>query len=364
MEFFEIIRERIGNRKAVMPVFGDAESMVTAALLLRVLPSDKVHFIHIDHGLLRHGEGAEIRKTLKSLGAKNIICVNAENGFLTATAAKSGRIVGPLAKTNDPYEKRFIIEEAIKRTFFKVAESIGDDAVIVGVNGIGKPIITFERGILAKLVKDLGIRGKLLRQPFPLPALAVRILCNDAVIAVTTEQRECLYSVVDSFEKGYSSRLVPIRTVGIRDGKRSYKSMALICSKGIDSNFEIARKIADAVHRELGYINRVVLRIDSDAPAEPYHDRTLHICREAADILREADAIVAEELESSKATQFFAVLIPLVEDKSKLCSVAIRAVVTDDFKTADVAMPGEDVSIDALRRAVEKSKNILVIKLT
>ncbi len=354
----DAIRKRIVARAAML-VFCDAESMVKASALMQALTPQNVYFIHIDHGLLRKNEKSIVISELKRLGAVNIISIDAESDFLIATADFDGRVIGPLSNARDPYEKRHIMGCAISQTFLRAVNDIGGDVVAVGMHGIGNEVVEIGANEVKRLSSELLLSAEITRQPFPAPALSVRVICNESVIALTTEQREALYSVVNRFGAGYASRLVPIRTVGVREGVRSYKSIALICKDGIDSDFEEVVEISRTVLDELKYINRVVLRIDSSEHAKSYHDRSLRICREAADSLRVADAIVADKLCDSKATQFFAVLVPFVHDKSKQFSVAIRAVVTDDFKTADAAIPGVHVSKEALFEAVKEIKQKL-----
>ena len=83
------------------------------------------------------------------------------------------------------------------------------------------------------------------RQPFPGPGLGVRLLCNDSAVVVTTEQRDNLTAFIDQIGKGkYTSKIAPIRSVGVQGDNRSYKSLAVLCGKGIQSDFQEAFEIA------------------------------------------------------------------------------------------------------------------------
>ncbi|MBQ6893439.1 MAG: GMP synthase (glutamine-hydrolyzing), partial [Clostridia bacterium] len=68
------IKEISAGRAVVLPVFGDAESMATAYLAVKALGGDKVNAVHIDHGMLRHGETKAVRASLERIGVGNIIC--------------------------------------------------------------------------------------------------------------------------------------------------------------------------------------------------------------------------------------------------------------------------------------------------
>lgn len=354
----ETIKQQVGTKNAAVPVFGDAESLAAAAVILKALPCDKVYFIHIDHGLLRLSESEYIFKALKALGAEHIIRINAETEFLTATANADGKIIGPLSNTFDPICKRKLMSVTLKKVFDRAAMEIGD-AVKIGIHDMCDFVFSLDKEAVRELTEGKGINSMLLRQPFPTPALAVRILCNESVIALTTEQRQRLADAVSAFGNEYSSRLLPIRTVGIVDGVRSYKSMAMLCAKGCDSDFETVAEISKKVHRTLPFISRTLLRVDSDEPSVPCHDRALCINRESARVLRLADEIVATGFESTPAVQFFAVLVPVVVDKSKDFSVIIRAVLTEDFKTAAAAVPGKDFPKEVLASVTSRIKERL-----
>ena len=86
------------------------------------------------------------------------------------------------------------------------------------------------------------------------------------------------------------------------------------------------------------------------------HSDGLHVCREAADILREADAAVTSNIMNPKIAQCFAVLFPLSCSEGKRYAIAIRAVVTSDFMTARSAIPGADFPMEALDRTVDEIK--------
>ena len=193
------------------------------------------------------------------------------------------------------------------------------------------------------------------RQPFPGPGLGVRLLCNDSAVVVTTEQRDNLTAFIDQIGKGkYTSKIAPIRSVGVQGDNRSYKSLAVLCGKGIQSDFEEAFEIAKAIPNNLPFINRVAYRIDSDAPCTTLHCGPMHVCHETADLLREADAIVTDGLMNPKIAQCFAVLIPLSSNLTQKYSVVVRAVVTNDYMTAQAARPYKHFAVEALD-AVTKS---------
>ena len=91
-----------------------------------------------------------------------------------------------------------------------------------------------------------------------------------------------------------------------------------------------------------------------------------NITKEKADLLREADAIFREELESAnvKSSQYFAVLCDtksvgvMGDARTYGYTVALRAVTTDDFMTADWTRVPYDVLENASRRITNEVKGI------
>lgn len=355
----DTLKQQIGTKKAAVPIFGDAESIAAAAVILKALGAENVHYIHIDHGLLRSYESEYVYDALCHIGAKNIIRISAEADFSTATAVFEKKVIGPLANTYNPIHKRVLMNTTLEKFFRRSANEISKDAVLVGIYDYCDIKFSLNSKDVKALTENLGINEMLIRQPFPTPALAVRIICNDSVIALTTEQRQLLSECVSSFGNEYTAKLLPIRTVGIKNGKRSYTGMAMICADACNSDFATVQKIATNVHNTLPFISRCALRVDSNAPAALCHDRPLSLSRDAINAVRVANDVVEKAFAKTSAVQFFAVLIPIVIDKSKNFSVIIRAVLTGDFKTASAAIPGIDFPLEVLKNASAEIKKVL-----
>lgn len=362
MEFIlDAIRKKAAGRAVAMPVFGDAESLATLALCVKALSKERVFCVHIDHGMLRKNEAAKIKNFIKNLGIENAAFVKCDTAFLISTTKTSdSKIVGPLSSVCIPAEKREIILSAMNRVYEDAAAGFGvDDLYVTGMHTVGGESIATVGINAADIAREAGADESLLRQPFPMQAFAIRMLCHKSVIALTTEQREAVLNTAHSICDSVSARLVPLRSVGIRDGVRSYKSMALLADKGADSDFEKLFDIAVKFDEKLPFVNRVVCRVDSDLHEYPYHCSPLHLCKEGFDILRTADVIVAEEFDKTPAAQFFAVLLPIVADTRKHYSIVIRAVSTSDFKTARALVPGKDFPKDLLKVAARRIKEAL-----
>ena len=357
-----IIANKVMGRTVVLPVFGDAESMATIFLAAKAVSPEKVFAICIDHGMLRKNEVTKISSFLKNLGVAFTVA-KAEYSFLISTTKNSaGKIIGPLSVTYNPSDKRDLIIATLNKNYYSVVDDTflnNNDVFVAGIHGIGGEQLVELRDKAVSIAREAGADEMFLRQPFPQSALAIRMLCNDSVIALTTEQRIKLDDLVSECSVAFSTRLVPLRTVGICDGVRTYKSMALLSNSGVESDFSMASYIACEIDKTLPYINRVVCRIDSSEHSCVYHFRPMHICKEGINVLREADAIVAEEFHKTGAAQFFAVLIPLVADTQKRFSIVVRAVSTSDYKTATALVPGKDFSLEVLENTVARIKETL-----
>ena len=358
--FINKVRELSAGKAVVLPAFGDAESMATAYVAVKALGGDKVSAVHIDHGMLRRGEAKAVRASLSKIGVGNIISVSLDKFFLISSVkTDDGRVIGPLSTVCDPDEKRVLVSTAIEREYKRIVdERFGDSVFRLGVHSVGGASIGIDN-CAAKIAKEAGADEFLICQPFPLQALSIRMLCNDSAIAVTTEQRTALDNTVSVYGGQFKAKLIPFRSVGVRDGVRSYRSMAVLSGGGTDKAFYIASQISANIDKKLPFINRVLFRADSDEKATTFHGGPMHISKDTLDALRTADAIVAEEFACTKAAQFFAVLLPFVADKSKRYSVGIRAVDTADYTTATALVPGVDFDINILKKTAARIKDAL-----
>ena len=300
------IREIIGDSSAIVGVSGGVDSTVAAVLVHRAI-GNRLHPIMVDHGLLRHREVESVVEPLRELGI-DVSVVNAQDRFLSK-----------LSGVTDPELKRKIIGEEFIRVFedearkykdvsFLVQGTIYPDVIESGRQGDEKSghLVKTHHNVgglpediqfelvepLRDLYKDevkivgecLGVPKDLLfRHAFPGPGLAVRVLGE-----VTREKLEIVrraQHVLDQEIKhaGWYDKLwqcfcvLPdVKTVGVRDGSRTYGYMigirAVISSDAMtaqwapipyDSLDSMATKIIDEVEQ----VNRVVYDITSKPPA-------------------------------------------------------------------------------------------------
>lgn len=297
------IREKVGDKKALLALSGGVDSSVAAALMHKAI-GDNLTCIFVDHGLLRKDEGDQVEEIFKNRFKMNFIRVNAQK-----------RYMDKLNGVSEPEKKRKIIGEEFIRVFEEEAKKLGKieylvqgtiypDVVESGTNGSavikshhnvgGLPDdIGFEGLIepLRELFKDevraigleLGLDEDLIyRHPFPGPGLAIR------VIGEITEQkleilREADAIYIDELKKNGLYRkiwqafaaLPDIKTVGVMGDERTYDYVcalrAVTSTDGMTAEFypidmDILAKISNRIINEVKGINRVVYDITSKPP--------------------------------------------------------------------------------------------------
>jgi GMP synthase (glutamine-hydrolysing) len=267
------VRSQVGKQQVIAGVSGGVDSSVAAALVHRAV-GDQLTCIFINNGLLRHGEPEAVAETFnKSLGAR-LIVMDATETFLDA-----------LRGVIDPEVKRKIIGELFIRKFEEQAQQIGKAEYLV--QG------TIYPDVVESSAPD---RGR-----------AARIKTHHNVGGLPTDL---------SFEL-----VEPLRYM-FKDEVR-------------------------AVGLALGLPERQVWRHPFPGPGLAV--RCLgEITFERLARLRAADRILIEELQEAdlmrdKTTQAFAVLLPvrsvgvMGDQRTYAETLALRAVTTEDFMTADWA---------------------------
>jgi GMP synthase (glutamine-hydrolysing) len=312
------IRERVDAHAAatgseglvICALSGGVDSAVAAALVHRAV-GDRLTCIYVDHGLMRKKESELLRVTFeRDLGMK-LIMVDARERFLAR-----------LAGVEDPEQKRKIIGDEFIRVFEEEAERIKGDAgridfltqgtlypdVIESAtsetktaqkikthhNVGGLPAdLSFQlieplRYLFKDEVRAVGLEmglpeAMVLRQPFPGPGLAIRILGE-----VTAERLDTLrdadWIVIDEIKAAGLYRslwqsfaiLTPVRSVGVQGDGRTYANVvairAVTSEDGMTADwaklpYDVLGKISSRIVNEVPGVNRVVYDISSKPPA-------------------------------------------------------------------------------------------------
>ena len=112
-ETIKVLKEKIGDKKALCALSGGVDSSVAAALVNKAIGKN-LTCIFVDHGLLRKNEAEEVEEVFTKQFDVNFVKVDARERFL-----------GKLAGVSDPERKRKIIGEEFIRVFEEEAKKIG-----------------------------------------------------------------------------------------------------------------------------------------------------------------------------------------------------------------------------------------------
>ena len=314
--YFEQTKKRIidqaAGRDVLLLISGGVDSAVVAALLLNSLPSEKIHLMYIDTGMMRKNESEEVRINLKKLGAENLHIINAEDRFLNALQDEGDpeikrKIIGDLfisiqtdeVKRLKIPENAMLAQGTLYTDLIESGKGVGKKAhVIKSHHNVKSPLVEEKRkngeiiepldclykdevrklGEVSGLSKDI-----IYRHPFPGPGLAVRILGD-----ITREKCELLrevdYIFIDELKKRnlYDkiwqafAVLLPIRSVGVAGDARKYGqivTLRAVCSKdGMTADvypflMNDLLEISSLITNSVPGVGRVVYDISSKPPA-------------------------------------------------------------------------------------------------
>ena len=389
----KMIKEKVGDNKVVVLVSGGVDSAVTAALLIKALPAENVYAIHIDSGFMRKNESDVICENLKKLGLKNLIRENAKDYFFNTVVEVEGKKIGPLVDTIDPEAKRQIIGEIFIRIANNVIERLGldpettfiaqgtlrPDLIESGnpdISGYAHKIKTHhndvaivrearKKGLIVetnsdwhkdevrKVARKLGLEESIAsRQPFPGPGLAIRLICHDKSeeAEITSDEVQKINSIIEGTSE--KAQILPIKSVGVQGDCRSYRNLGVLYGNGVDFSWSEVTTLAKQITDSINTINRVAYILNKKEIDQKINCFDMKINDECVDLLRELDKIVTSNLETSKVSQTFAVLVPI--GITKKYSVAIRTFVTNDFMTGRPGEIGKEVEKSDIQNIVKE----------
>ena len=297
------IREKVGDGKVLLALSGGVDSSVAAALIAEAV-GNQLTCVFVDHGLMRLNEGDEVEEAFRKWDI-NFVRVNAEELFLSK-----------LAGVSEPERKRKIIGEEFIRVFEAEAKKIGqvdylaqgtiypdviesgagDAAVIKSHHNVGglpdyvdfkeiiEPLRMLFKDEVRQLGRELGLPEYLvMRQPFPGPGLAIRVLGEitrekldtlrdaDAIFREELANAGLAYSVSQ-----YFAVLTNMRSVGVMGDSRTYDyTLAL---RGVTTTdfmtadwaripYDVLDRTSARIVNEVPHINRIVYDITSKPPA-------------------------------------------------------------------------------------------------
>jgi GMP synthase (glutamine-hydrolysing) len=304
-EATERIRKQVGAGKVVCGLSGGVDSTVAAMLMHRAI-GDRLTCIFVDNGLLRYDEANQINTRFREKMRLPLDFVDATDLFLDRLAGvtdpeQKRKIIG--GTFIDVFERRahelggfdFLGQGTLYPDVIESASVLGPAVVIKSHHNVGglpermkftlvEPLRDLFKDEVRRVGQDLGLeREFVVRQPFPGPGLAVR------VVGEITRSRLDLLKLADRIvaeeirKAGWYERLwqsfavlLPVQSVGVMGDARTYEyTVAIRAVESLDGMtadwarlpHDLLASISSRIVNEVRGINRVVYDISSKPPS-------------------------------------------------------------------------------------------------
>ncbi len=298
------LKEKFGDSKVLLALSGGVDSAVAAAMVGRAAGKN-LTCIFVDHGLLRKKEREQIEEVFRDKFAINLITVDARKRFLEKLAGvtepeEKRKIIGKefIEVFQDEAAKLGQVDYFVQGTIYPdvIESGLGNSAVIKSHHNVGglPDVVRFREIVepLRNLFKDevrrcgfeLGLPEYIvMRQPFPGPGLAIRIIGD-----ITEEKLDLLQDTDAIFREEianagiakdlnqYFTVLTGMRSVGVMGDERTYDyTVALRAVTTTDFMtadwaripYDVLQRVSTRIVNEVRHVNRVVYDITSKPPA-------------------------------------------------------------------------------------------------
>jgi GMP synthase (glutamine-hydrolysing) len=298
------IRERVGSGRVVCGLSGGVDSTVAALIIHRAI-GDQLTCILVDNGVLRLDEAAQIRKRFERLKLP-LRFADASELFLQRLAGvsdpeKKRKVIGGTfidvfeAEAAKLGQVDFLAQGTLYPDVIESVAIVGQSALIKSHHNVGglpermrmklvEPLRELFKDEVRVVGRQLGLDEEfVVRQPFPGPGLAVRILGEvtkprldllrraDAIVAEEVKRDGWYARLWQSF-----AVLLPVQSVGVMGDERTYEYTVAIRAvesrDGMTADWarlphDLLARISSRIVNEVRGINRVVYDISSKPPS-------------------------------------------------------------------------------------------------
>ncbi|MEI8133912.1 MAG: glutamine-hydrolyzing GMP synthase [bacterium] len=299
------IKAKVGDRKVICALSGGVDSAVAAVLVHRAI-GKQLKCIHVDNGLMRRGESAEVVHTFRDHFGIDLDFADASEMFLGRLAGvsdpeKKRKIIGAAfidvlaAEAKKFSDAKFLVQGTIYPDVIESLSFKGPSATIKSHHNVGglpeimnldliEPLRELFKDEVRNVGRALGIPEHFIdRHPFPGPGLAIRVIGDitkskldllraaDAIFIEELRVSNLYHSTWQAFVV-----LLPVRTVGVMGDERTYDNVcALRAVSSVDgmtadwSRFphDFLATVSSRISNEVKGISRVVYDISSKPPA-------------------------------------------------------------------------------------------------
>ena len=293
-ESIKAIREKVGDGKVLCALSGGVDSSVAAVMLSKAI-GKQLTCVFVDHGLLRKNEGDEVEAVFGPDGPYDL-------NFIRVNAQE--RYYSKLAGVKEPEQKRKIIGEEFIRVFEEEAKKIGAVDFLV-------------QGTIYPDVVESGLGGE---------SAVIKSHHNVGGLPDCVDFKEIIEPLRDLFKD-------EVRKAGLEMGIPEY-----------------------LVYRQPFPGPGLGIRIIGE------------VTEEKVKIVQDADAIYREEIANAgldkNINQYFAALTNMRsvgvmgDERTYDYAVALRAVTTVDFMTAEAAEIPYDVLNKVMSRIINEVKGV------
>ena len=300
------IRSQVGSEKVILGLSGGVDSSVAAALLHKAI-GDQLTCIFVNNGLLRGREAGVVREVFVRHFKIKLQYEDAAKLFLrrlkgVTDPERKRKIIGRTfievfqAATKRVGKAKFLAQGTLYPDVIESVPIAGNPAAMIkshhNVGGLPKkmkfqlvePLRLLFKDEVRELGLELGLpREIVLRQPFPGPGLAVRILgevtprrCEilreaDTIVVEEMKASGWYYKIWQSF-----AVLLPVKSVGVMGDERTYdytiairavESQDGMTADWVKLPYDLLEKLSSRIINEVKGVNRVCFDISSKPPA-------------------------------------------------------------------------------------------------